>query len=61
MGGLLIVVTGAIFGLSCGAVIDWVTCDKAGALGLFDLLIWALIANQSTYLITRKDHPKREC
>ena len=54
MGGLLIVVAGAIFGLACGGVTPVVECTKEGALGLVAVLIQALIANQATYLITRK-------
>ena len=54
MGVLLLVVAGAIFGLACGGVVDTVVCDQAGALGLVKVLIAALIANQSIYLITKK-------
>ena len=51
---VIIVVAGAAFGLSCGGVLDSVTCDKAGALGLVSALIAALVANQATYLISPK-------
>lgn len=54
MGALLVIVAGSIFGLACGGVLDVVVCDRAGALGLVKVLIAALIANQSTYLITKK-------
>lgn len=54
MGVLLILVAGAVFGLSCAGLVDYVVCDQAGALGLVGLLIEALIANQGMYLITRK-------
>ena len=54
MGVGLVLVAGATFGLSCAGLVDvGVTCDQAGALGLVNVLIAALIANQSTYLITR--------
>jgi len=54
MGLLLIGTTCIVFGLACGGVIEAVTCDKVGALGLAKVLLAALIANQSTYLITRR-------
>lgn len=58
MGALLIVVAVAAFGLSCsGLSADLgvaVTCDKTGAIALLNVLIVALVANQSVYLLTRK-------
>ncbi|MCK4958001.1 MAG: hypothetical protein KAT00_01340 [Planctomycetes bacterium] len=55
MGGLLLGVALAVFGLSCGEIVDiGITCDKAGALGLLNVLVSALIANQSIYLITKR-------
>jgi len=54
MGALLIAVAGTVFGLSCSGIISAVSCSQAGAIGLVNVLINALIANQSTYLITRK-------
>jgi len=54
MGGVLIFVTGVIFGLACYGVIVAVECTQAGALGLIMALIAALAGNQSTYLITKK-------
>lgn len=55
MGVLLLVVSSAIFGLSCAKVVDFVTCDRAGLLGLVNTFISALVANQSVYLITRRE------
>lgn len=52
MAGLLVVVACAVFGLSCGGLVAYVTCDKAGALGLVNALVAALVANQSTYLLS---------
>jgi len=53
---LLVLVAVASFGLSC---LGWgsalgisLACDQAGALGLLRTLLLALIANQSTYLIS---------
>jgi len=54
MGTLLLVVACVIFGLACWGIVDTVVCDQAGALGLVKVLIAALIANQSVYLITKK-------
>ena len=54
MGGLLIVVAAAIFGLSCGGVIDTAACTQEGAKAAFMVLVNALVANQGVYLLTRK-------
>lgn len=52
---LLIVIAVAAFGLSCGQVLSLpITCDKAGALGLVQVLISALIANQAAYVLLVK-------
>lgn len=52
----LLVVTLAVFGLAC---VGWfntgVSCDVAGIQQLIALFVAALVANQSTYLITRKE------
>ena len=57
MGIALIIVAAAIMGLVCsgyGADLGIaVTCDRAGIIGFVRVLIMALIANQSTYLITK--------
>ena len=54
MGGLLIVIALGAFGLACGNIVLAVTCDKAGALGLLQTLIAALVANQAAYKLTRR-------
>jgi hypothetical protein len=58
MGGLLVVIALVVFGLSCaglGASLGiGVECSVAGAYGFLQVLIAALVANQSIYLITRK-------
>ena len=54
--GILAVVAGVVYGLSCtswGAA--WnisITCDQAGAQKLIGAFIAALVANQATYLIS---------
>ena len=48
----LVVITGGVFALSCANVFAWVTCDQAGATGLVTAFVLALVANQSTFLIT---------
>ena len=64
MGGLLILTALGIFGLSCAHVITIavlvaaVSCDKAGLMGLVQILIAALIANQSTFLLLVKPFRK---
>lgn len=52
MAVLLIVLSIAIFAASCGDIISvGITCDKSGAVGLAQILIAALIANQGSYLL----------
>jgi len=52
MAGMLLVVAGAAFGLSCGNVFPSVACSKEGALGLLKVFITALVANQAIYAIS---------
>lgn len=57
MAGLLVVVALGIFGASCGQLVSvGITCDKAGAVGLVQILIMALIANQSAYVLLVKPY-----
>lgn len=51
MVGCLVVVAGAVFGLSCAGILSDVVCSEAGAIGLVRVFIAALIANQATYLL----------
>ncbi len=57
MGGLLIVTSAAIFGLSCAGLGPdlgvTVACSKAGGIELLNVIIAALVANQSAFLVTR--------
>jgi hypothetical protein len=57
MGGALLVVAGAVFGLSCAGIIGDVVCTEAGAVGLVRVFIAALIANQATYLLVGSGVP----
>lgn len=50
--GVLVVVAAAIFGLSCWGVIDNVTCDRPGAVGLALAVFYAVAGNQAIFLIT---------
>jgi len=54
--GLLVVVAGGAFGLACaGWGVDLkvaVSCDRAGLVGLLQVLSLAVIANQSAYAIS---------
>jgi len=52
MAGLLLAVSLAVFGLSCAGYLNLVTCDRGGAVGLVRIFVMALVANQSTYLIS---------
>ena len=58
MGILLTVIAVSAYALACagfaGDIGLSLSCDRAGALSLFNVLITALVANQSTYLITKK-------
>jgi len=50
---MLLVVSLAIFGISCGNLYaTGVTCDKQGAVALLTNFVLALVANQSTYALT---------
>lgn len=57
MGGLLVVIAAVIFGLACaglGASLGiGIECSISGAWGFLQVLIAALVANQSVYLITK--------
>jgi hypothetical protein len=48
--GMALAVAGAIFGLSCSGLFDWVKCTQADALGL--LKAWGILfaTNQLAYL-----------
>lgn len=51
--GILVVVTGGIFGLSCGNYIpNGVSCDRDGAVKLIWMLVLAVTSNQAAYMIT---------
>jgi len=51
--GLLVVTSGAIFGIACGGWLETgVTCDQPGLVGLLKALLDAIIVNQVAYQIT---------
>lgn len=50
----LLVTAIAAFGLSCANVSVAVPCTGEGAIGLINAFVAALVANQSTYLITKR-------
>lgn len=54
MGVLLVLSAAAVFGLSCAGVLDSVACTKDGGIGFLSVLLSALFANQSVYLLTKK-------
>ncbi len=56
MGLSLIVVAVSVFGLSCASVLHSVSCTREGAIGFASVLVSALVANQSIYLLTKKSN-----
>ena len=55
--GVLVLVSAAYFGLGCT---NWdigiiVTCDKEGLMALLFAFVKIVLANQSTYLLTKRD------
>ena len=56
---VLFLVAAAAFGLACWGIFDIpITCDKAGAIGLLQSFVYALVANQAVYTIVRKVAPQ---
>ena len=55
---LLALVAGGAFALACAGLGESlgiaVSCDQAGAVGLLRALVLAVVANQSTYKITKR-------
>lgn len=51
MGALLIVAAVAAFLAACYTPWQWATCSGEGAWHLVELLFYALVANQATYLL----------
>jgi len=54
MAGLMVVVAGAIFGLSCAAIILKVPCTYEGVWGLVIAILTAVISNQAVFSILPK-------
>ena len=54
--GVLLVVTGALFGLSCAGLFAYFACTWAGAWQAVQLFILAAIANQGAYALTPGVH-----
>jgi len=50
----LVVITGAIFALSCTDVLSGVSCTQAGAKHIIEVFVFALILNQTTDRISPK-------
>lgn len=49
--GLVAVVAGTVFGMSCVGLSDAYTCDKAGLWSLLKMFIAGVVANQASYLV----------
>lgn len=57
----LIVVALVVFGLACANWFDLgVSCDQPGAEGLLSALLFALVANQSTYLLAVRPYKPQQ-
>ena len=52
--GSLVVVSGAVFGISCAQLETWVVCSTSGAWGLGKIFVSTLVANQAAFVITPK-------
>lgn len=52
--GLLFIAAAGAFALSCAGIYDFAACDQAGAVQAVEAFIAALIANQTTYLVSPK-------
>ena len=52
--GLLLVSAG-VYGLACADIIGGISCDQNGVILMSLTWIWALVANQTTHLIVKKD------
>ncbi|HEY6018750.1 MAG TPA: hypothetical protein VIY48_02340 [Candidatus Paceibacterota bacterium] len=58
MGAFLFVAALAVFGMSCGNIWFVVACTKQGAIDLLSALLFALIANQSSFTFAVKPFRK---
>lgn len=52
----LLVVSAAVYGLACGDIIGGIACNQAGVIQMILVWIWALTANQTTHMLTKKDN-----
>ena len=53
MAGLMVLVGAGAFGLSCAGILDGLTCDQPGVIRLVWVIILAITANQSMWLISK--------
>ena len=58
--GIVVGITGAIFGLGCANVIGGITCTVGGATELAKMLGIAIASNQITFLTTPNSTTKTE-
>lgn len=52
--GVNFLVLAVLFGFSCGQIVYVAPCTVDGGLYMLRLFVQAMIANQATYLVTRK-------
>ena len=61
MAGILLVVSAAIFGLGCAGIVQsGITCDQQGIVQLVWIFISAVMANQSTFMLTPQTDAVKE-
>ena len=60
--GLIVLGTAGVFGLAClrAGSISGIVCSQEGAWSLLEAFILAVMANQSTFLITPRARPNRK-
>ncbi len=54
-GGMFLIAAGVYLG-GCYNVISFVTCDTAGFVGLFQVYLYALVANQTAFAVSPQPH-----
>lgn len=56
--GMLVLVVAGAYGLSCFGLLDYFTCDNQGLIKAAKLLLAAIMANQSVYLLLPKPNER---
>ena len=56
--GMLVLVVGGSYGLSCFGLFDYFTCDNEGLIKAGKLLLSAIMANQTVYMLLPKPNER---